>query len=121
MAENNSQQPMNPLESWIKLRDMMMESWSKAMADVVASDAYAQATGAMLDNYLSVSAPAHQAVERAMEPLLAQLNMPSRPEIISLAKRLTNIELRLDDFDAKLDAIQNSLQELLRHKSPSGV
>lgn len=82
------------------------------MTQLVASDAYAQATGAMLDNYLTAFTPAQQAVERAMGPILAQLNMPSRSEVTSLARRLTNIELRLDDCDAKLDAIQRSLQEL---------
>lgn len=107
MARNDTETPMNSLESWMKLRDMMMEGWSKAMIDVVDSDAYAQATGAMLDGYLTASIPAQQAMERVMDPILAQLNMPSRTEVISLAKRLTNIELRLDD----LDAIQSGLEQ----------
>jgi Poly(R)-hydroxyalkanoic acid synthase subunit (PHA_synth_III_E) len=117
VAENNSQHPENSLDSWIKLRDTMMDNWSQAMTDVVSSDEYAQAMGAMLDGYLTLTAPAQQTVERVMGPILAQLNMPSRAEITSLAKRLTNIELRLDDFDAKLDAIQSSLKELAQTKS----
>ncbi|HEX8992092.1 MAG TPA: poly(R)-hydroxyalkanoic acid synthase subunit PhaE [Anaerolineales bacterium] len=119
MSENNSDSSTNALESWMKLRDMMMESWGKTMADVVSSDAYAQATGTMLDNYLTMSAPAQQAIERTMGPILAQLNMPSRTEVTSLAKRLTNIELRLDDLDAKLDAIRSSLQELTQTNGPT--
>jgi putative protein kinase ArgK-like GTPase of G3E family len=31
--------------------------------------------------------------------------MPSRPDFIALAQRITNIEMRLDDMDAKLDQI----------------
>jgi hypothetical protein len=112
VAENNSPYPTDPLDSWIKLRDVMIDGWAKAMTDFTASEAYSQATGIMLDNYLTTFAPAQQAVERVMGPVLAQLNMPSRSEVTSLAKRLTNIELRLDDFDAKLDAIQSSLKEL---------
>jgi hypothetical protein len=117
VTENNSTPSMNSMESWIKLRDTMMENWSKAMTDIVASDEYAQAVGTMLDNYLTMTMPAQQSVERAMGPILAQLNMPSRSELTSLAKRLTNIELRLDDFDAKLDAILASLDKLTPAKS----
>jgi hypothetical protein len=35
--------------------------------------------------------------------LLINLNMPTRDDIISLAERLTNIEMRLDDLEAKLE------------------
>jgi len=34
---------------------------------------------------------------------LQQSNMPTRSDVVSLAERLTNIERRLDDLDAKLD------------------
>ena len=37
--------------------------------------------------------------------VLEQLSMPSRPDFIALAQRITNIEMRLDDMDAKLDQI----------------
>jgi hypothetical protein len=43
MAQNNGDTAANPFETWIKLRDMTMEGWSKAMIDVVDSDAYAHA------------------------------------------------------------------------------
>jgi len=37
--------------------------------------------------------------------VLEQLSMPSRADFVSLADRVTNIEMRLDDMDAKLDRI----------------
>jgi len=40
---------------------------------------------------------------------LQQLSMPSRADFVGLADRLTNIEMRLDDMDAKLDRIENLL------------
>jgi hypothetical protein len=76
------------------------------MVDMVNSEAYAQATGTMLDTYLTVSAPFREAVERAMVKMLEQMAMPSRGDITSLAERMTHIELRLDDLDAKLDEFQ---------------
>jgi hypothetical protein len=38
-----------------------------------------------------------------MTQVLTQLNMPIRTDITSLAERLTHIEMRLDDLEAKLD------------------
>jgi hypothetical protein len=37
---------------------------------------------------------------------LEQLSMPSRADIVSIAERMTNIEMRLDDLDTKLDGMQ---------------
>jgi hypothetical protein len=31
--------------------------------------------------------------------------MPTRADVTGLAERLTNIEMRLDDLDAKIDAL----------------
>jgi hypothetical protein len=60
----------------------------------------------MLDSYMTVSAPFREAVEKAMLKTLEQLAMPSRADVVSIAERITNIEMRLDDLDAKLDTIQ---------------
>jgi hypothetical protein len=88
------------------MRDVYMDAWGKTMVDMVNSEAYAQASGAMLDSYLTVSAPFREAVEKAMLKTLEQLAMPSRADVVSIAERMTNIEMRLDDLDAKLDNIQ---------------
>jgi hypothetical protein len=101
----NNNKPFDPLEPWRGMRDAYLNAWAKSMVETVNSEAYAEATGAMLDTYLTVSAPFREAVEKAMLKTLEQLAMPSRADVISLAERMTNIELRLDDMDAKLDAL----------------
>ena len=102
---SKSNKPFDPLEPWRGMRDVYLDAWAKTMVDMVNSDAYAQATGTMLDTYLTVSAPFREAVERAMLKTLEQLAMPTRNDIISLADRMTNVEMRLDDLDAKIDAL----------------
>jgi hypothetical protein len=59
----------------------------------------------MLDSYLTVSTPFREAIEKSMLKTLEQLAMPSRADIVSIAERMTNIEMRLDDMDAKLDNV----------------
>jgi hypothetical protein len=74
----------------------------------------------MLDTYLSVSSPFRQAVEKTMLQTLQQLSMPSRPDVIALAERVTNIEMKLDDIDAKLDRIEKVLtNSAARPKKPA--
>jgi hypothetical protein len=95
----------DPMEPWRGLRDAYLDAWAKTMVDLVNSEAYAQANGAMLDTYLSVSGPFREAIEKAMLKTLEQLAMPTRADIVSIAERMTNIEMRLDDLDAKLDQL----------------
>jgi len=92
--------------SWRQMRDSYLDVWAKTMVETVNTEAYAKATGSMLDAYLTVSSPFREAVEKAMLQALQQLSMPSRADVISLAERLTNVEMRLDDMDAKLDRIE---------------
>ena len=102
---SNSSKPFDPMEPWRGMRDAYLEAWSKGMVEMVNTDAYAQATGTMLDTYLTVSTPFREAVEKAMLKTLEQLAMPSRADVVSIAERMTNIEMRLDDLDAKLDGM----------------
>jgi hypothetical protein len=96
----------DPMEPWRGMRDIYIDAWGKTMVEMVNSEAYAQASGAMLDSYLTISAPFREAIEKAMLKTLEQLAMPSRADVVSIAERMTNIEMRLDDLDAKLDNIQ---------------
>ena len=96
---------VDPLEQWRDLRDVYMDAWAKAMGETVNSEAYTQASGAVLETYLTASTPFRDAQKKAMISALEQLNMPSRAEFVSLAERLANIELLLDDMSAKLDEV----------------
>jgi hypothetical protein len=73
------------------------------MVEIVNSDAYAESTGAMLDAWLTSSGPFRKVMQDSMTKALAQMNMPSRDDVTRIAERLTHIELRLDDLEAKLD------------------
>ena len=101
---NETFNPFDPTGMFKDVRDAGMESWSKMMIQLVNTDAYAQANGTMLDAWLTNSAPFRKAVESAMAQVLGKLNMPTRADVIGLAERLTNIEMRLDDLEAQLAA-----------------
>jgi len=100
------------LKSWTAMRNANLEALSKMLIDLVNSEAYSQATSQWLDTYLTLSQPFQRVIETTMTQALTRLNMPVRTEVISLAERLTNVEMRLDDLDAKLDDILRAIKAL---------
>jgi hypothetical protein len=96
----------DPFEAFRSMRDTYLDAMAKTMAEAVNTEAYAQATGTMLEAYLSAVAPIREALDKSMIQALQQLELPSRQEVAALAERFTNVELRLDDMDARLDAMQ---------------
>ncbi|QEE30087.1 hypothetical protein FTW19_20140 [Terriglobus albidus] len=105
-AEAGNTNQSDPMETFREMRDAYLDLWSKNMIELVNSDGYAQASGAMLDNYLSASAPFREIFEKTMSQTLQQFGLPTNADFAGLAGRLTNIEMRLDDMDAKLNHIE---------------
>ena len=101
-----SPKPFDPLEPFRGLRDAYLDAMAKAMVEAVNTEGYAQATAAVLDNSLTISAPFREAMEKSMQQVLQQLSLPSRQDFAAFADRFTNLEMRLDDMDAKLDRIE---------------
>ena len=99
----------NPLAALREMRDIYLDAMSKTMVQAVNTEDFAKTTGAMLEGYLAASAPLREEMEKTMVQALQHLGLPTRQEVISLAQRFTNIELRVDDLDAKLDRILNLL------------
>jgi hypothetical protein len=114
-ANGQDAKPVDPFEALRGVRDAYLDSMSKVMINAVNSEEYAQASGALLNGYLTLTAPARESLDKAMLQALEQFSLPSRQQVAVLAERLTNIETRCDDMDAKLDRIL----ELSRPKQPA--
>jgi hypothetical protein len=115
---NDIPNPFDPFSFWRTTQNASLEAWSKAMIELVNTEAYAEATGRILDNYLAASVPMRKAVEQAMAQVLGQVNMPTRAEVLSLAERMTNIEMRLDDLDARFDEMKRTLTQIVSNTTP---
>ncbi len=105
VGDASNEKRYDPMETFRGMRDAYLGAMAKTMTEAVNSESYAQASGTMLENYLNASAPVKEALDRSMLQTLEQLSLPSRLDIISLAERFTNLELRLDDMDSKLDEL----------------
>jgi hypothetical protein len=112
VGEEQGGKKLDPMEQLRGMRDAYMDAWAKTMGEYVNSEQYAQQSGATLDAMLSVSAPFRAAMEKAMVNALQQMAMPTRPDFVSIAERLTNVEMRLDDLDVKLDHIAQTIAKI---------
>lgn len=108
-TQEKTSKPADPLEPFRAMRDAYLDAMAKTVVEAVNTEGYAQATGALLDGYLTASGPWREAVEKSMLQALQQFSLPSRQEVAALAERFTNMEMRLDDMDAKLDVIHRLL------------
>lgn len=108
-AQETTSKTCDPFEPFRALRDAYLDAMARAMVDTVKTEAYAQATGTMLEDYLAAVAPLREALDKSMLQALQQLELPSRQEVAALAERFTHVEMRLDDMDAKLDEIRKML------------
>jgi hypothetical protein len=106
---NDGFNPFDPTGMMKSMRDAGMDSWSKMMIQLVNTEAYAKATGVMLDAWLTSSMPFRKALETVFTQVLTNLQMPTRADVTSLAERLTHIEVRLDDLEAKLEESQRAV------------
>lgn len=102
-AEHPQFNPFDPTGLLKEIRTSNMDAWAKMMVELVNTQAYADATGAMLDAWLSSSEPFRKMMETTLTQTLSNLKLPSSDDVARLSERLTNIEMRLDDMEAKLD------------------
>ena len=110
--QNKDQADFDPLAMWKEWQTASLSTWSKIMSETVSSEDFAQSMGQSLNDYLETTMPVRQQVEKAIEQYLQQMNMPSRQEVVSIAERLTQLELRIDDMDAKMDDMLDLLKAI---------
>jgi hypothetical protein len=115
--DNDAFNPFDPTGMFKGMRDANMDAWSKMMIQLVNTEAYAKATATTLDSWLSTSTPFYKALEAALTQIVTDLQLPSRADVIRLAERLTNIEMKLDDLDAMLDELQRAAGKAARPKT----
>ena len=103
--------PVTPdlMSQWKQFLDQSIDPWSRALGQVMNTDAYAQAMGRSLDQWLTSYAPAKKASDQSIEATLQAFNLPTRAQVTSLAKQIMDLEERLDRLE---DGIATVLRRL---------
>ena len=107
MSEANK--GFDPMKLIRDARDGGLDAWAKLMLRLTSSHEYQRLQGAISKPTLLAIALYRKAAESAMTEVLANLNMPSREEVLSLSTRLTHIEMAIDDLGAGLEQLRRSV------------
>ena len=101
----------DPMASMMQFYEQWTQTWAKSMSETVANPRVAEMMAQQTEGSLEFWAMVRRQVGEAMEQYLQQMSLPTQSEVVSLAERLTTIEMRLDDMDEKLDEILDQLTE----------
>ena len=107
MSEANK--GFDPIKLIREARDSGLDAWAKLMLRLTGSHEYQRVQGMISKPTLLAIALYRKAAESAMSEVLAQLNMPSREDVLSLSTRLTHIEMAIDDLGAGLEQLRRSV------------
>ncbi len=108
---------LDPFSQLFQFYDLFARSWSKVLSEAVSSQSFAESLGQQMESSLDAMALMRQQTGELMEQYLQQMNLPTHKEIVSIAERLTNLEMAVDDLDAKLDETLDLLKAKKKKKS----
>lgn len=100
------------MAQWKQFLDQWIAAWSKVLEQAMGTENFAQAMGKQLEGFLSVAAPVKKAAEQQVEAGLAALGMPSRSQVIGLAKQIAGLEEKIEAVEDRVDAVLARLDAL---------
>jgi hypothetical protein len=102
-TEGNTQ--VDPFAQMFQFYDSFAKAWSGVMSETVSSKGFAESMGQQLEGSLDTMTLFRRQFGDLMEQYLHQMSLPTRKEVINIAKRLTQLEMAIDDLDAKMDEV----------------
>ena len=104
--------PVTPdlMTQWKQFVDQSIEAWSRALGQVMNTEQFAEAMGKSLDQWLLSYAPVKKQADQGIEATLQALNLPTRTQVVGLAKQLVDLEERLDRLEDGIAAILRRLE-----------
>ncbi|MBI4561917.1 MAG: hypothetical protein HY724_07705 [Candidatus Rokubacteria bacterium] len=111
-----SQGPVTPdlLTQWKHFLDQWIAAWGKVLEQAMGTEAFAQALGRHLEQWLSVQAPLRKAADQATEATLSALGIPSRSQVVGVARQLVDLEDRIERLEDQLGALMSRMDDLFK-------
>jgi SMC interacting uncharacterized protein involved in chromosome segregation len=99
MAGNDDLDPMRMMREWFVKSEQM---YSDAMTEVMGDERFSKTTG----RYMQEALHMQKMFGEAMGQYLANLNLPSRTEIVEIRERVSSIEATLDSILVEMRALR---------------
>ncbi|MEJ2736390.1 MAG: poly(R)-hydroxyalkanoic acid synthase subunit PhaE [Anaerolineae bacterium] len=111
MGEKDEKPQVDPFAQMVQLYDDWTKMWSGAASEMVSSKSFADSMAQQLESTLSTAQLMRRQMSQIMEQSLQQMSLPTRQQVVGLAERMTSLEMRLDDMEAKLDEVLDLLRK----------
>jgi hypothetical protein len=111
-----TQGPATPelLTQWKQFLDQWIAAWGKVLEQAMGTEAFAQALGKHLDQWLSIQAPMKKMAEESTEATLQALGMPSRSQVVGIARQMVDLEDRIEGLEDRLGALMARMDDLFK-------
>jgi len=109
--KDEKSQVSDPFAQMVQFYDDWTKTWASAASQMTSSKSFADSMAQQLESTLSTTQLLRRQMGEIMEQSLQQMSLPTRKQVVSLAERLTSVEMRLDDMEAKLDEVLDLLRK----------
>ncbi|MGD8626299.1 MAG: poly(R)-hydroxyalkanoic acid synthase subunit PhaE [Anaerolineae bacterium] len=110
MGEKEERAQADPFSQMVQFYDDWTKTWAGTASDMVSNKSFVDAMAQQLEGSLGAAQLMRRQMGEIMEQSLQQMSLPTRKDVLGLAGRLTNLEMRLDDMEAKLDEVLDLLK-----------
>ena len=93
------------MSQWKQFLDQWIAAWAKALEQAMGTETFAKAMGKQLETLLNSTNPVKKAAEQQFEATLAGLGVPSRSQVIALAKHVIQLEEKVDDIADRMESV----------------
>jgi hypothetical protein len=105
------------LKQWKAFLDQWLLTWDKMFAELLQTDAFAEIMGKQLQQWLSAQAPFRQGAAASLETTLQTLGLPSRAQVVGIARQLMELDDRLEDIENRLTTLNSRLSDTQPQKT----
>jgi polyhydroxyalkanoic acid synthase PhaR subunit len=101
-----SPRPPDPFEIWRQFYEATEQTWGKALQEAMSSQAFAEASGKMLETFLAFQ----KMLRDSATAQLAAFNLPTRDDVARLGELLVGLEEKVDQLHDRLAALEARLE-----------
>lgn len=105
MSKRDDASPLDPVRLWREWRQKSEKSWNDIMTQVLGDDRVAKSTG----KYVQEALHAQRMFSEAMAKWLANLNFPSRSDVLALSDRVGKLEDTIAGLQVEIRQLRQTL------------
>jgi polyhydroxyalkanoic acid synthase PhaR subunit len=102
--------PMDPLSFFIQWYNATSEVWSKAVADLIGTEAFVAVASRFLESYTSYA----RTFRHISEEYFSALQLATRPDIARVAKLVVALEDKVDHLEEEIDGFSDDAKKLIK-------